>query len=39
MAKLLFYHFPVTNSKLKNKNFHIELLARYWKINIFISSY
>ena len=32
MAKRLFYHFRVTNSRLKNKNFHFELLAWSWKI-------
>ena len=27
MAKFLFYNFRVTNSRLKNKNFHFQLLA------------
>ena len=29
--ELLFYRFRVTNSRLKNKKFHLELLARSWK--------
>ena len=31
MAKLLFYHFRVTNSRFRNKKFHLELLIRSWK--------
>ena len=39
MVKLLFYHFRVTNSRIKNKNFHFELLTQSWKIKSFTSSY
>ena len=39
MAKLLFYHFQVTNSKLKNKEFNFEFLAESWKIKTLTSSY
>ena len=39
MAKLLFYHFPVTNLKLKNKKFHFELLTQNRKIENFTSSF
>ena len=29
MIKLLFFHFRVTNSKLKDKKIHFELLTRW----------
>ena len=29
MVKLLFFRFRVTNSRLKNKKFHIELLTQW----------
>ena len=35
----LFFHFQVTNMKLKNKKFYFELLTRCWKIESSTSSY
>ena len=37
--KVLFFYFLVTNSKLKNKELHFELLTRSRKIKKFTSSY
>ena len=39
MDKLLFYHFRVANSRLKNKKFEFMLLTRSWKMESYISSY
>ena len=35
----LFFHFRVTNLKLKNKKFYFEFLTRCWKIESSTSSY
>ena len=37
MVKLLLFCFRVTNSRLKNKNFHFELLTRW--VHFFIFSF
>ena len=34
MGKLLFYHFRVTNSRVKSKNFHFELKTGSWKLKV-----
>ena len=39
MGKLLFYHFRVTSSWLKNKKFHFALLTQNWKKESSTSSY
>ena len=41
MDKLLFYHFRVANSRLKNKKFEFKLLTRSYllKMESYISSY
>ena len=38
VTKLHVFHFPVNNSKLKNKKFNFELLTRNWKIESSTSS-
>ena len=37
-VSLLFFYFRVTNSKLKNKKFHFELVTRSRKLKIYTSS-